>query len=688
MGGDTTGETVIESRSHDAWIRRFSTPVQPVRARLYCFPFGGGGASAYRKWGEALEPGIDLCAVQLPGREERLSETLLSTVEEVVDAFVPVLAEQPELPFAFFGHSMGALLAYEVCLRLRAEQRALPGRLFVSGLHPPDRMSRARVRHNLDDRAFVESLRDTDDQLDVLLANPELTQLFLPILRADFTLCETYRHQGAEPLPCPITAYGGTADPMVDEPLLNGWRRFTSAAFEARMFPGGHFYIREHERRLVGLIGAGMRGLRADRAERRAAGTGPATRTSRPVPAEPAGEPFDVERARRETPGAKRVIHFNNAGASLMPVPVVDAMTRHLWAETQLGSYEAAERDSEAANRVYDAVARLLNCDALDIAFLNGGAHAWNEAFYSVPLKPGDRILASSMEYGGNHLALLQVARRTGAVVEVMENDASGRVDVEALRQSLDDRVRLVVATHVPTHGGLVNPIADICAAAREVSALSLVDACQSVGQIPIDVQRVGCDFLAASGRKYLRGPRGTGFLYARADCVQRVEPVTATLDGARWLGGSRYEFAEGARRFESWETNTAAKIGLGVAVDYALDWSIERSWRRTAGLAAELRTALAAVPGVRVVDEGTELSGLVSFVTEGRDHTAAREALLARGANVWNCLAHTACVDMTARRLPSVLRASVHYFNTSDEVSRFCSLLEEVLRDLAAPAV
>ncbi|MCX5415775.1 aminotransferase class V-fold PLP-dependent enzyme [Streptomyces sp. NBC_00059] len=687
MGGDATRVDGTGLRSQEPWIRRFGTPGERVRSRLYCFPFGGGGASAYRKWGEALGPdsGIDLCAVQLPGREERLGEPLLRTVDEVVDAFVPVLEEKPYVPFAFFGHSMGALLAFEVCRRLRTLHRELPGRLFVSGLLPPDRMGLARVRHTLDDEGFVESLRETDEQLDGVLGDPELTQLFLPILRADFKLCEIYRHQEQEPLACPITAFGGVADPMVGEEILNGWRRFTTGTFRTRMFPGGHFYLREHERRLVQLIGAGMQGLQASRSEGRVPSPAPGA-VSAPAPV-PAAPPFDVDRARRETPGANRVIHFNNAGASLMPVPVVDAMTRHLWSEAQVGSYEAAERDSDAANRVYDALGLLLNCDAQDIAFLNGGAHAWNQAFYAVPLKPGDRILASSMEYGGNHLALLQVARRTGAVVEIMPTDETGRVDVAALRRSIDDRVRLVVATHVPTHGGLVNPVAEICAAAREVSALSLVDACQSVGQVPIDVRQIGCDFLAASGRKYLRGPRGTGFLYAREDCVQRVEPITATLDGARWLGGSRYEYAEGARRFESWEVNTAAKIGLGVAVDYALEWTVERGWQRTVALAAELRSALGAVPGVRVVDEGPHLSGLVSFVVEGRDHTEAREALLARGANVWNCLAHTACVDMTARQLPSVVRASVHYFNTTDEVGRFCTLLEEVIRDLAPSA-
>ena len=187
----------------------------------------------------------------------------MSSIAEIADALVEPTLNRAAGAFALFGHSMGALLAYEVCRRLRAEQRTLPRRLFVSGLHPPDRTSRARVRYHLDDRAFVESLRDTDEQLDGLLAVPELTQLVLPNQRADFTLCETYRHHGGEPLPCPVTAFGGTADPMVDEALLNGWRRFTSAAFEARMFPGGHFYIREHERQLVRLIGAGMQGLRA-----------------------------------------------------------------------------------------------------------------------------------------------------------------------------------------------------------------------------------------------------------------------------------------------------------------------------------------------------------------------------------------------------------------------------------------
>ncbi|WP_457034051.1 aminotransferase class V-fold PLP-dependent enzyme [Kitasatospora sp. P5_F3] len=684
MVGELTEGTGGAPRARDAWIRRYTRPGETVRARLYCFPFGGGGASVYHRWGETLDKGVELCAVQLPGREERLGEPLLRTVDEVLDALLPVLAEETEdadVPFAFFGHSMGALLAFETCRRLRAERGVLPAHLFVSGYPPPDRVVRARTLHTLGDREFVAALRETDDQLDRVLADPELTELFLPILRADFRLCEIHRHQAGEPLPCPVTAFGGTGDPMTPRGALDDWRRHTTGPFRARMFDGGHFYLRDREQQLVRLVGDGLRTLRPGPAVRRPA-PGPA------VPPRPAPEPFDIDRARRETPGANRVIHFNNAGAALMPVPVVDAMTQHLWAEAQLGSYEAAERAAQAEHGVYDSLARLLNCDAREVAFTTGGSHAWNHAFYSVPLKPGDRILVSAVEYGGNHLALLQVARRTGAVVELMKNDEHGRIDVEALRRSMDDQVRLIAVTHVPTHDGRVNPVAEVCAIAREGSAISLVDACQSVGQIPIDVAEIGCDFLAASGRKYLRGPRGTGFLYARLDRVQQVEPVTIALDGARWLGGNRYEFAEGARRFESWEVNTAAKIGLGVAVDYALDWTVERASRRIVELAAELRTALSAVPGVRVVDSGPVLSGLVSFVVDGRDHMAVREAMLARGANVWACLAHTACVDMASRRLPSVLRASVHYFNTTDEVARFCDLIDEVVRTLSPSVV
>jgi len=212
-------------------------------------------------------------------------------------------------------------------------------------------------------------------------------------------------------------------------------------------------------------------------------------------------EQFDIGRARRETPGCENVLHFNNAGASLMPQPVLDAVVAHLQLETQLGGYEAADFARCEIEHAYDAAARLVGCEREEVAILENATRAWDMAFYSIPFKPGERILTAMAEYASNYIAFLQVARRTGAVVEVVPNDGNGQFSVDALREMIDERVKLIAITHVPTNGGLVNPAEEIGKIARESGALYLLDACQSVGQMPVDVRKVGCDMLSVTGR-------------------------------------------------------------------------------------------------------------------------------------------------------------------------------------------
>ncbi|HEY8369459.1 MAG TPA: aminotransferase class V-fold PLP-dependent enzyme, partial [Thermodesulfobacteriota bacterium] len=342
---------------------------------------------------------------------------------------------------------------------------------------------------------------------------------------------------------------------------------------------------------------------------------------------------IDLARARRDTPGCETVLHFNNAGASLMPRPVLDAVVRHLELEARIGGYEAADQRQPQIDAVYASAARLVGASADEIALVESATRAWQMAFYSLPLRPGDRILTGMNEYGSNYIAFLQQARRTGCVVDVVPNDEHGRLSVDALERMLDERVRLVAVTHVPTNGGLVNPAADIGrvvrdARARGLDVLYLLDACQSVGQMPIDVAAIGCDMLSATGRKFLRAPRGTGFLYVRRDLIPRLEPFVLDDESAHWTARDRYEVRPDARRFESFERSIAGILGLGAAIDYAMSWGVHVTYARLAALAVSLRNLLAEIPGVVVRDLGLERCGIVTFTADGHSPDEIRRAL------------------------------------------------------------
>lgn len=379
--------------------------------------------------------------------------------------------------------------------------------------------------------------------------------------------------------------------------------------------------------------------------------------------------PIDVRRARRETPGCETVMHFNNAGAALMPQPVVDATVGHLLVEAASGGYEAAEVHAGRVDRLYDSAARLLGCQSDEIAFIENATRAWDMAFYGIPFRAGDRILTSVAEYASNFIAFLQMARHRGVEIHVVPNDESGRVDVDAVRDAIDAHVRLIAITHVPTNGGLVNPVEEIGAIAKEAGVLYLVDACQSVGQMPVRVDEVGCDFLSATGRKYLRGPRGTGLLYVRRAALDRVEPPFLDLHAAEWVNHDRYVVRDDARRFETWESNVAGRVGLGVALDYCTEWGIDAIWSRVRGLAESLRDRLAGLPGVSVTDSGRDRCGIVTFTVSGLGASDVKRALRARGINVSVSERSSTLLDMQARQLDEIVRASVHYYNHEDEI-------------------
>ena len=390
---------------------------------------------------------------------------------------------------------------------------------------------------------------------------------------------------------------------------------------------------------------------------------------------------LDVERARRDTPGTEKVAHLNNAGAALPPVQVTDAVVAHLHREAEMGGYEAAAAAADQVERTYAAIAELIGARPDEIAVIENATRAWDMAFYGMRFAPGDRILTARAEYASNVIAFLQVAARTGAVIEVVDDDEFGQVSVSDLRRRLGDgngTVKLVAITHVPTQGGLVNPAEEIGAATQEAGVPFLLDACQSVGQLPVDVRGIGCDILTATGRKFLRGPRGTGFLYVRRELIDQLEPPFLDLHAATWTAPDRYEVRPDARRFENWETNYAAKIGLGVAVDYALSWGLEPIQARVTALAERLRQQLTAVEGVTVHDQGVRRCGIVTFTVDGVAAEDVQRRLAAQGVNVSVSLVEYARLDLQHRGLPDLVRASVHYYNTDDELDRLISALPD----------
>jgi selenocysteine lyase/cysteine desulfurase len=280
---------------------------------------------------------------------------------------------------------------------------------------------------------------------------------------------------------------------------------------------------------------------------------------------------LDLAQARADTPGCAHRVHLNHAGASLMPQPVLDAVVGHLRREAEIGGYEAKDEAAERIDAVRADVAELIGARPHEIALLENATRAWESVFYSLPLKAGDRILTSVAEYGSNALAYLHVARRTGAEVVVVPDDEHGQLDVAVLRDAIDDRTRLIGVSHIPTDGGLVNPARAIGEVARDAGVPFLLDACQSVGQLPLDVEELGCDFLSATGRKFLRAPRGTGFLYVREGALELLDPWVIEIRSARWTSAHEFELVDGAQRFETWECSYANQLGLGAATRYAM---------------------------------------------------------------------------------------------------------------------
>lgn len=356
---------------------------------------------------------------------------------------------------------------------------------------------------------------------------------------------------------------------------------------------------------------------------------------------------------------------------------VLSTVVDHLELESRIGGYEAADAIQNRAAAVYASIARLLNANSEEIALVENATRAWDMASYSIPFEPGDRILTAQNEYASNVIAFLQMRDR-GVSIEVIPANEDGSISLPALEDALDERVRLVAITHMPTNGGLVQPIEEIGKRVKGNGSFYLVDACQSAGHAPLDVEAIGCDFLSATSRKYLRGPRGAGFLYASNAVLDRVMPPFLDLQAATWTSRDQYELRPDARRFENWERNVAGLLGMGAAVDLALELGIDRIWATITERARQLRGRLEEIRGVTVTDIGAVKSGIVTFNADGVPAETIKDALRSKSINTTTSSVFSTRFDMEARGLDTVVRSSVHYLTTDEEID---ALVTEIAR-------
>jgi selenocysteine lyase/cysteine desulfurase len=384
---------------------------------------------------------------------------------------------------------------------------------------------------------------------------------------------------------------------------------------------------------------------------------------------------------REDTPGVAGRVHLNNAGAALMPSGVMSAITNHLQRELIHGGYEAEDEAAESIRGAYTAVAKLIGAAPANVAIVENATVAFFQALSCFDFQHGDVIVTTRNDYISNQLAYLSLAHRCGVVVRRAEDLAAGGADPDSVRELLrNPKARLLAVTWVPTNSGLIQPVEALGEIAAAAHVPYLVDACQTAGQLPIDVATLGCDFLAATARKFLRGPRGIGFLYASDRVMERGQyPLYVDMRGATWKTQDSFEVVADARRFENWEFSYALVLGLGEAARYAAEVGVVRGGGRARELAAKVRLKLRDVAGFRVLDKGAELGAIVTVEVHGEDAAGLVQELRTRGINTSAAVRDDALIDMDQKRATSALRISPHYYNTEAEIDLVCEALQDL---------
>jgi selenocysteine lyase/cysteine desulfurase len=394
-----------------------------------------------------------------------------------------------------------------------------------------------------------------------------------------------------------------------------------------------------------------------------------------------------IQRWRQDTPGCETRIHLNNAGAALMPRPVLDAIHRHLDLEAEVGGYEAEDEVAGRVRETYGLLGRLIGAPADTVALVENATVAVAQALSAFDFHAGDVLVTTRSDYTSNQLMYLSLARRLGIEVLRADDLPEGGVDPDSVRRLVaHPRCRLVSLTWMPTNSGLVQPAEEVGEICEAAGVPYLIDACQAVGQTPVDVGRLRCDYLAVTARKFLRGPRGIGFLYISERALDRGEhPLFVDMRGAGLVDPERFVLSAGARRFENWEFSYALVLGLGEAARYALDVGIDTAQTRALALAADLRQKLAALPGVRIADHGPRLSAIVTIQVDpvaGVDVKSLVCGLRKAGVNTSVALLGDGPRNAPEAGSTQIVRLSPHYYNTREEIGGAVAALAEALRE------
>lgn len=398
------------------------------------------------------------------------------------------------------------------------------------------------------------------------------------------------------------------------------------------------------------------------------------------MPIQMSFSPEELAELRAHTPGIPSMSLFNSAGSSLPPQSVLDVVTDFMIDEGRQGGYEIMMNEADKLQQVYEYVARMIGAEASEIAFCQSSTDASYRALESIRWQVGDEILISRADYGANSMAYLMLRERFGVKTVLVEDNEFGEIDLEALEAAITPKSRLILLTHIPTGGGLVNPAVAVGKIAQKSGLLYLLDACQSVGQLPIEVKNIQCDFLTGTGRKYMRGPRGTGFLYVNKNSIPQFQPSRPDLWSAQWTDREEYEWLPGARRYENFEFSRALSLGLGEAARYYLEVGPVRVWERIQKLAAQLRNGLSDIPGVIVRDKGRVKSGIVTFTVEGKDADELQKELMQDNIQLSVARSGTSWFDFPERDINTMLRASVHYFQLEEEIDDLIEKLKAMI--------